>query len=173
MQSLSSTTLPKGIPKEMRQEARSDRRVNDGNAVSQGGADRDAGADDDVLDADRTDCLYVADAWYCGACIRLRRNLARTRQPPHLALPPERPRGDTMMGAGGWDFTATHLDPLTQPLPIAAPPTWVGREDRVRWCRENLTPGEQALIVKLSYDVDKVTRDKCDAVIAKEKKTCQ
>jgi len=75
-------------------------------------------------------------------------------------------------GFSGLPDPPAPADPMTQPLPVAAPDTWRGREDRVRWCRENLTKGERALLVKLSYDVDGVKRADCDYEIAREKKAC-
>lgn len=64
-------------------------------------------------------------------------------------------------------------DPMTQPLPVAPPPTWKGREDRVRWCNDNLTPGELALLIKLRYEArgsEQIRRADCDGLIAKERK---
>ena len=78
-----------------------------------------------------------------------------------------------MPGMMGALFMWTNLPQgMDQPLPPAPPPTWKGREDRVRWARENFTRGELALLVKLSYDVDKVRRDDCDALITKERTAC-
>jgi hypothetical protein len=66
-------------------------------------------------------------------------------------------------------------DPMTQPLPVAAPRTWKAREDRVRWCNENLTSGEIALLIRLRADArptdGQIRRSDCDRVIADEKKT--
>jgi len=82
------------------------------------------------------------------------------------------PGAGPMQSAAPADGSAILFDPLTAPLPPAPPPTWKAREDRVAWCRENLTVGERALLVKLSYDVDNAKRADCDAIIAKEKKAC-
>lgn len=81
------------------------------------------------------------------------------------------------MGPGAWNpiwptaVPPSPPDPMAQPLPVAAPPTWKEREDRVRWCFENLTNGEHALLYKVLYDYG-FRRDQCVALIEKERKTC-
>lgn len=62
-----------------------------------------------------------------------------------------------MMGGGGYGFGAPPPpvdppDPMTQPLPKAAPATWPEREERVRWCYMNLTDGEAAKLYRLLRD---------------------
>lgn len=42
-------------------------------------------------------------------------------------------------------------DPLTQPLPVAAPGSWRAREDRVRWVLAHFTEGEKAKLYLLLY----------------------
>jgi hypothetical protein len=78
------------------------------------------------------------------------------------------PTGPTLTSSssGEWD-----ADPMTQPLPLAPPATWTGREDRVRWCLENLTEGEQARLYQ-SLNRRGLKFDACDAIVAKERKAC-
>lgn len=56
------------------------------------------------------------------------------------------------------------LDPLTQPLAVAAPATWAGRERRVEWMLRNFTKGEKALLYRLLHDVERVSIGTCAAV---------
>jgi hypothetical protein len=65
------------------------------------------------------------------------------------------------------------VDPLTRPLPPAPPPTWKEREDRVRWARENFTPGEAARFIQLYHNTTPSIRySDCADLIAKERKAC-
>jgi hypothetical protein len=50
------------------------------------------------------------------------------------------------------DPNAPKPDPMTQPLPIVTPDTWLAREDRVRWVLENFTKGESAKLCRLLKD---------------------
>ena len=71
---------------------------------------------------------------------------------------------------GGWPNVPPPLtDPLAEPLRPAVPGTWGEKEDRVRWVRANLSPGEQALLYKLAHDVDGLRVDRCNDIIRKEK----
>jgi hypothetical protein len=82
-----------------------------------------------------------------------------------------------------WDSIATKMfpgfsdiqpppDPMTEPLPVAAPDTWAGRENRVRWLIVNLTNGEKALLYRLLHDSEEVRLDKCKQTERKERGEC-
>jgi hypothetical protein len=59
---------------------------------------------------------------------------------------------------------AIAADPLTQPLPPAAPRTWAERERRVEWVVRNLTRGEHAMLYRILHDAHGVTRARCGVV---------
>jgi len=57
-------------------------------------------------------------------------------------------------------------EPMTMPLPVDPPPTWPGREDRVRWILVNLTRGEKARLLPLLKD--DLRHDDCRRVAKQE-----
>lgn len=73
---------------------------------------------------------------------------------------------------GGYPAQASlALDPLTQPLSVAAPPAWPDRERRVQWCLQNLTRGEKALLYRLLHDTERLSLEQCPALERAERHT--
>lgn len=65
------------------------------------------------------------------------------------------------------------VDPLTQPLPCEAPPTWKGRLDRVAWVLEHFTPGEMHELFKIAHDAKGVRYSNVLRVTEKERKALE
>lgn len=63
------------------------------------------------------------------------------------------------------------IDPTTQPLPVAPPATWLGREERVAWCLRNLTSGEKARLYWLLHKAEDLRLDRCEYIAHQERKT--
>lgn len=74
-------------------------------------------------------------------------------------------------GYGTSDQGSLPLDPLTQPLPVAAPAKWTERERRVEWCMRNLTRGEKALLYRMLHDTERLRLDQCAALERAERHT--
>ncbi len=70
-------------------------------------------------------------------------------------------------------MTIPPVDPMTQPLPVAPPPTWRGREDRCAWVDHNLTPGEKSLLFRIWFDSQRMRRGTCLMIERQEKKTLE
>ena len=78
--------------------------------------------------------------------------------------------------SGPIDLPAS-VDPMTQPLPKAAPATWPEREERVRWCYMNLTDGEAAKLYRLYRerfrfkDYERIERQEAKSLVPQKKDT--
>ena len=78
----------------------------------------------------------------------------------------------------GWPVHADlgqDYDPdfLTRALSPDPPRYWEDREERVRWVRANLTPGEQAMLYRIAYEADGLRIEKCRAIERAEKDQCK